>query len=84
MLLHLLKRTDSDLTGDKETFWIGWELVGDRDYAFHQGDAGIMGVVKQNSSEESSENTDDSAEESSESAEDNIEESSENTDLQSE
>nr|BAJ98975.1 predicted protein [Hordeum vulgare subsp. vulgare] len=32
--------------GDKETFWIGWELVGDLDYAFHQGDAGIMGTVQ--------------------------------------
>ncbi|RMZ84737.1 hypothetical protein DV737_g984, partial [Chaetothyriales sp. CBS 132003] len=31
--------------GDKETFWIGWELVGDLDYAFHQGDAGIMGQL---------------------------------------
>ena len=33
------------MLGDKETFWIGWELVGDMDYAFHAGDAGIMGVV---------------------------------------
>ena len=33
--------------GDKETFWIGWELVGDLDYAFHAGDAGIMGVVQE-------------------------------------
>ena len=32
--------------GDKETFWIGWELVGDTEYSFHQGDAGIMGVVQ--------------------------------------
>ncbi|KAJ9627736.1 hypothetical protein H2203_002949 [Taxawa tesnikishii (nom. ined.)] len=32
--------------GDKETFWLGWELVGDLDYAFHQGDAGIMGVLQ--------------------------------------
>jgi hypothetical protein len=31
------------LSGDKETFWLGWELVGDPDYAFHGGDAGIMG-----------------------------------------
>ncbi|KAJ6436613.1 F-box domain-containingprotein [Purpureocillium lavendulum] len=29
--------------GDKETFWLGWELAGDLDYAFHQGDAGTMG-----------------------------------------
>jgi hypothetical protein len=74
-----LKRTDSDLTGDKETFWIGWELVGDRDYAFHQGDAAIMGVVQQKSSEESSETTNDNAEESSEKTDDNAEESSEKT-----
>ncbi|KAK6359598.1 hypothetical protein TWF696_000748 [Orbilia brochopaga] len=32
--------------GDKETFWLGWELVGDTDYAFHQGNAGIMGELK--------------------------------------
>jgi hypothetical protein len=33
-------------TGDKETFWLGWELVGDPGYAFHSGDAGIMGTVE--------------------------------------
>ncbi|KAF3271378.1 hypothetical protein TWF970_010260 [Orbilia oligospora] len=33
--------------GDKETFWIGWELVGDTEYAFHSGDAGIMGELKE-------------------------------------
>ncbi|KAL2416804.1 hypothetical protein ABEF95_005143 [Exophiala dermatitidis] len=33
--------------GDKETFWIGWELVGDQDYSFHQGDAGTMGVIQE-------------------------------------
>lgn len=32
--------------GDKETFWLGWELVGDLDYSFHRGDAGIMGIVQ--------------------------------------
>ncbi|KAF3920962.1 hypothetical protein ABW20_dc0109486 [Dactylellina cionopaga] len=32
--------------GDKETFWVGWELVGDTEYAFHQGDAGVMGQLK--------------------------------------
>ncbi|KAF4552428.1 Mannosyltransferase-like protein 2 [Elsinoe fawcettii] len=31
--------------GDKETFWLGWELVGDPDYAFHPGNAGNMGVA---------------------------------------
>ncbi|KAL2819064.1 mannosyltransferase putative-domain-containing protein [Aspergillus cavernicola] len=34
------------LYGDKETFWLGWELVGDLDYAFHDGDAGIMGGLE--------------------------------------
>lgn len=29
--------------GDKETFWIGFLLAGDENYAFHAGDAGIMG-----------------------------------------
>ncbi|ETI20826.1 hypothetical protein G647_07168 [Cladophialophora carrionii CBS 160.54] len=33
--------------GDKETFWLGWELVGDQDYSFHQGDAGTMGTVQE-------------------------------------
>lgn len=33
--------------GDKETFWLGWELSGDFKYSFHQGDAGTMGVVNQ-------------------------------------
>ncbi|RMD42672.1 hypothetical protein DV735_g2424, partial [Chaetothyriales sp. CBS 134920] len=28
--------------GDKETFWIGWELAGDLEYSFHPGDAGVM------------------------------------------
>lgn len=32
--------------GDKETFWLGWELVGDTGYSWHPGDAGSMGVVK--------------------------------------
>jgi len=31
--------------GDKETFWTGWELVGDTQYHFHTGDAGIMGKL---------------------------------------
>jgi alpha 1,3-mannosyltransferase len=31
--------------GDKETFWIGFELAGDSAYSWHQGDAGGMGVV---------------------------------------
>ncbi|KAK5018915.1 hypothetical protein LTR16_001100 [Cryomyces antarcticus] len=32
--------------GDKETFWIGWELVGDPEYTFHKGGVGIMGSVQ--------------------------------------
>lgn len=32
--------------GDKETFWVGWLLAGDEGYAFHQGDAGIMGELE--------------------------------------
>ncbi|KAK5078173.1 hypothetical protein LTR64_003423 [Lithohypha guttulata] len=31
--------------GDKETFWIGFLLAGDENYAFHKGDAGIMGEL---------------------------------------
>ncbi|KAL5363307.1 mannosyltransferase putative-domain-containing protein [Aspergillus floccosus] len=36
--------------GDKETFWLGWELAGDTGYAFHDGDAGIMGVLEPSTS----------------------------------
>lgn len=36
----------SSRSGDKETFWLGWELVGDTDYAFHDGDAAVMGTVQ--------------------------------------
>ncbi|RMZ90296.1 hypothetical protein DV736_g2474, partial [Chaetothyriales sp. CBS 134916] len=38
--------------GDKETFWIGWELAGDLDYVFHQGDAGIMAGLEESSTPE--------------------------------
>lgn len=34
--------------GDKETFWLGWELVGDHDYYFHPGEAGNMGFASTN------------------------------------
>ncbi|GFF77520.1 alpha-1,3-mannosyltransferase MNT2 [Aspergillus udagawae] len=37
--------------GDKETFWLGWELIGDLDYAFHDGDAGVMGTLEKASTE---------------------------------
>ncbi|RFU24603.1 hypothetical protein B7463_g11735, partial [Scytalidium lignicola] len=32
--------------GDKETYWLGWELVGDLNYAFHEGDAGTIGSLQ--------------------------------------
>ncbi|KXT11664.1 hypothetical protein AC579_7027 [Pseudocercospora musae] len=35
--------------GDKETFWLSWELAGDLDYAFYDGVAGIMGVLEKKS-----------------------------------
>lgn len=38
-------RTDGT-SGDKETYWLGWELVGDLSYVFHDGDAGVMGIVQ--------------------------------------
>ncbi|RAL07247.1 uncharacterized protein BO97DRAFT_464386 [Aspergillus homomorphus CBS 101889] len=34
--------------GDKETFWLGWELVGDTEYAFHEGAAAVMGAPQVN------------------------------------
>lgn len=42
--------------GDKETFWLSWEMAGDVDYSFHSGGAGVMG--RQNTS---SAGSDDSA-----------------------
>ena len=45
-LLYLTSSVNNPLLGDKETFWLGWELVGDQDYSFHQGDAGTMGTVQ--------------------------------------
>lgn len=41
--------------GDKETFWLGFELVGDTDYVFHQGDAGIIGEVEKTGDPEAEE-----------------------------
>ncbi|KAJ0123197.1 lpha-mannosyltransferase [Diaporthe amygdali] len=38
--------------GDKETFWLGFELVGDTDYVFHQGDTGTLGVMKPSEEED--------------------------------
>ncbi|KAK6543177.1 hypothetical protein TWF694_007091 [Orbilia ellipsospora] len=48
--------------GDKETFWLGWELVGDTEYAFHQGDAGIMGQLKEPDAKPAGQPADESAE----------------------
>ena len=31
--------------GDKETFWLSWEMAGDTDYAFYDGRAGQIGIV---------------------------------------
>lgn len=33
--------------GDKETFWLSWELAGNAKYAFHDSVAGNMGVLEQ-------------------------------------
>lgn len=33
--------------GDKETFWLGFELAGDTQYSFHEGPCGIMGTVSE-------------------------------------
>ncbi|PYI20261.1 putative alpha-1,3-mannosyltransferase [Aspergillus violaceofuscus CBS 115571] len=32
--------------GDKETFWLGWELIGDTQYAFHEGGVATMGPLE--------------------------------------
>ncbi|KAF7188654.1 putative alpha-1,3-mannosyltransferase MNN1 [Pseudocercospora fuligena] len=32
--------------GDKETFWLSWEMAGDVEYAFHDGTIGSMNVMK--------------------------------------
>jgi alpha 1,3-mannosyltransferase len=31
--------------GDKETYWLSWEMAGDSDYAFYNGRAGQIGVL---------------------------------------
>ncbi|KAI9876598.1 MAG: hypothetical protein M1823_007246, partial [Watsoniomyces obsoletus] len=33
--------------GDKETYWLAWELSGDLGYSFHEGAVGIMGKVEE-------------------------------------
>ncbi|OAX76987.1 hypothetical protein ACJ72_08719, partial [Emergomyces africanus] len=43
--------------GDKETFWIGWELAGDTQYAFYDGATGIIGKVEDGSSKSKGEET---------------------------
>ncbi|PMB68937.1 putative alpha-1,3-mannosyltransferase MNN14 [Beauveria bassiana] len=40
--------------GDKETFWIGWELAGDTDYAFHRGRVGVMGIDEEEKNKKAS------------------------------
>jgi alpha 1,3-mannosyltransferase len=37
--------------GDKETFWLSWEMAGDSDYAFYDGRADQIGVVTSSSTE---------------------------------
>jgi alpha 1,3-mannosyltransferase len=37
--------------GDKETFWLSWEMAGDTDYAFYDGRAGQIGVVTPSNTE---------------------------------
>jgi alpha 1,3-mannosyltransferase len=37
--------------GDKETFWLSWEMAGDTDYAFYDGRAGQIGIVTPSSTE---------------------------------
>jgi len=34
------------INSDKETFWIGFEAVGDTDYTFYEGEAANMGVAR--------------------------------------
>ncbi|KAL4793108.1 mannosyltransferase putative-domain-containing protein [Aspergillus venezuelensis] len=33
--------------GDKETFWLGWEMAADTQYAFHTGGTGTMGLARE-------------------------------------
>ncbi|KAI4724851.1 putative alpha-1,3-mannosyltransferase [Aureobasidium sp. EXF-10728] len=39
--------------GDKETFWLSWEMAGVLDYAFHNGSTGILGVLEQDDEDKS-------------------------------
>ncbi|USW55224.1 Putative alpha-mannosyltransferase, nucleotide-diphospho-sugar transferase [Septoria linicola] len=41
--------------GDKETFWLSWELAADTGYAFHDSVAGSMGVLNNTAAKKASE-----------------------------
>ena len=43
-------------SGDKESYWLGFEVVGDSDYAFYPGQLGTMGVITQMSSSDLGDN----------------------------
>ncbi|KAI5198370.1 glycosyltransferase family 71 protein [Aureobasidium subglaciale EXF-2481] len=52
--------------GDKETWWIGFELAGDTDYHFHQGGTGNIGSVSNTEPIEKAEKEDNHKSESTE------------------
>jgi len=48
--------------GDKETFWLSWEMTGDLDYAFHDSVSGAMGKLANSHPAEKDENDADAVE----------------------
>jgi len=42
-----IKWKANNKSGDKETFWLSWEMVGSSSYSFHSGPAGIIGNFKE-------------------------------------
>ena len=69
--------------GDKETWWIGFELAGDTDYHFHQGGTGNMGTVSNiEPIEEFGDKKEDKKEENKEDGEEKDKKDQENTPLE--
>lgn len=51
--LHASTNSQPSLSPDesvthREAFWLGWELNGDHNYSFHEGNVGTMSVEEEN------------------------------------
>jgi len=72
------------IQGDKETFWLGWELVGDGDYIFHPGSAGILGDIKDTHGKDVIDKEEDNEEEEEEEQNEETEEDAEKEEMDGE